>query len=355
MKYVFLITSTLFLLINCSCSDSTGPKNGSIDTTSHNFTWTIDTVGIEGSWLSDIAVIDEDEIWAVGRLESDTVLNDDRNTGNLAQWDGNKWVLTALPYTLSNGGITYSDGLNLFRFKTGEIILSNGGNMQIWNGSSYNAIVEHIPLLIGPVYKIWGDTISNYYLVGYQGMILHYNNGLWSNPPSGTDIDLRDMDGYDDHKFIVGFNPSIESVVMELRDNGWETIFSSSTYFGDLENGDYGRTTAVRVFEDKAYIVSKTGIIIYNYKTKKSTLVPADEALMTGHDFYHISGKENDLLLVGKAGHIIHYNGNTWHMYENYVGIPGLQVRAGYIKANTIATCGDDYINVATIIRGTRN
>ncbi|MDA3871728.1 MAG: hypothetical protein PF551_05180 [Candidatus Marinimicrobia bacterium] len=37
-----------------------------MDTTSHNFTWTIDTLGIYGSSLRDVAIIDENNIWVVG-------------------------------------------------------------------------------------------------------------------------------------------------------------------------------------------------------------------------------------------------------------------------------------------------
>ncbi|MDA3870889.1 MAG: hypothetical protein PF551_00880 [Candidatus Marinimicrobia bacterium] len=38
-----------------------------MDTTSHDFTWTIDTLGIYGSSLRDVAIIDENNIWVVGR------------------------------------------------------------------------------------------------------------------------------------------------------------------------------------------------------------------------------------------------------------------------------------------------
>jgi len=54
-----------------------------MDTTSHNFIWEIDTLGIGGSYLNDVAIIDENNIWVVGNIETDTA------TYNAAHWDGN--------------------------------------------------------------------------------------------------------------------------------------------------------------------------------------------------------------------------------------------------------------------------
>ena len=55
-----------------------------MDTTSHNFIWEIDTLGIGGSYLNDVAIIDENNIWVVGNIETDTA------TYNAAHWDGNE-------------------------------------------------------------------------------------------------------------------------------------------------------------------------------------------------------------------------------------------------------------------------
>ena len=39
-----------------------------MDTTSYNFIWKIDTLGNYGSYLKDVAVIDENNIWVVGNI-----------------------------------------------------------------------------------------------------------------------------------------------------------------------------------------------------------------------------------------------------------------------------------------------
>jgi hypothetical protein len=50
------------------------PPNGA-DTTSHNFTWRLDTLGTNWSILLDVAIVNENDIWAVGEIhtaETDT-------------------------------------------------------------------------------------------------------------------------------------------------------------------------------------------------------------------------------------------------------------------------------------------
>jgi hypothetical protein len=56
-----------------------------MDTTSHNFTWVIDTLGNYGSYLNDVAIIDENNIWVVGNIETDS------GEFNAAKWDGFRW------------------------------------------------------------------------------------------------------------------------------------------------------------------------------------------------------------------------------------------------------------------------
>ena len=73
---------------NCVCAEgyywNEDQTKCLMDTTSHNFIWEIDTLGIGGSYLNDVAIIDENNIWVVGNIETDTA------TYNAAHWDGNE-------------------------------------------------------------------------------------------------------------------------------------------------------------------------------------------------------------------------------------------------------------------------
>jgi len=51
------------------------PAECCLDTTSHYVEWMIDTLGVQGgdNWLMDAAIIDENNIWVVGELHTDSL------------------------------------------------------------------------------------------------------------------------------------------------------------------------------------------------------------------------------------------------------------------------------------------
>ena len=66
-----------------------------LDTTNNNFTWQTYTFGdptISSCTLNDVAIIDENNIWAVGEFyERDSTGQADTDPYSIAQWDGTKW------------------------------------------------------------------------------------------------------------------------------------------------------------------------------------------------------------------------------------------------------------------------
>ena len=79
---------------NCECEEgyhwNEDQTKCLMDTTSHNFTWVIDTLGDYGSYLNDVAIIDENNIWVVGNIETDS------GEYNAAHWDGIDWDFLGL-------------------------------------------------------------------------------------------------------------------------------------------------------------------------------------------------------------------------------------------------------------------
>lgn len=66
-----------------------------MDTTSHNFTWqtfTFGEAGAGGSTLYDVAIINENDIWAVGEIYmNDSLGNPDPMPYNAVHWNGGEW------------------------------------------------------------------------------------------------------------------------------------------------------------------------------------------------------------------------------------------------------------------------
>ncbi len=103
----------LFNTGTAQCSTSIEAR--SLDTTQHpSGSITLDTLGGLPSILSDIAVIDDDNIWATGRFSPDRTnpRNGLDSIRNMAHWDGAKWTYFNLPLGIPQSGI--------FIEKTGE-------------------------------------------------------------------------------------------------------------------------------------------------------------------------------------------------------------------------------------------
>ncbi len=76
-----------------------------LEPTSHNFTWQTWEFGQHSSSvLYDVAIIDENNIWAVGEIYmNDSLGNPDPNAYNAVHWDGNNWELKRLRFIYYGG------------------------------------------------------------------------------------------------------------------------------------------------------------------------------------------------------------------------------------------------------------
>jgi len=91
---LLLLLIVLITTLNFSCKKTpTEPPHNMQDTTSHNFKWQKFTFGQHSSSaLYDVAIIDENNIWAVGEIyTNDTLGNPDPYAYNALHWDGIKW------------------------------------------------------------------------------------------------------------------------------------------------------------------------------------------------------------------------------------------------------------------------
>lgn len=163
-----------------------------LDTTSHNFTfqsWTFGTIG--SSTLYDVAIIAENNIWAVGEIMiADTSING--YTMYAAHWNGSQWELLRIPY-IFQGDSFYNPIYAIFAFNTYDIWFGIG-NLIHWNSAKY------IPIDISTVFpslvnKIWGSSRGDMYVVGNNGNIAHYNGQSWKRIESGTISVIGDISG----------------------------------------------------------------------------------------------------------------------------------------------------------------
>ena len=204
LTFFFFICFVLSAL-TCKKAPPVAPQAGGsgLDTTSHNFSLTTYTFfGNTGSsYFRDAAIINDSDIWAVGIMYStpDTMVN-------AAHWNGTKWDLKRIMFPLcSMNGDQQGSGPfaveGIFAFSSNDIWISCDVSLVHWNGQDFEQVC--MPLGYGQrnLGKMWG-TNGELYLVGTNGFIAKYSNGVWTKMESGTTIDLRDVWGSADGKTV---------------------------------------------------------------------------------------------------------------------------------------------------------
>lgn len=191
MKRTTLLLLTLAIGFNCKKEPPVVPPNGGPDTTSHNWTFTTDTLGEFGSYLRDVALLEDGTAWAVGRLSlRDSNGQIDPTAYNLMRWNGTSWsaVRMMFPVCDSNGneiGTAPFQCNALFVFGANDVWLTSGGNFVLWNGSVFQRYCLPPDLIQGEIMKMWGTSTTRFFAVGRNGTVIMRNGTTWEHPLPG--------------------------------------------------------------------------------------------------------------------------------------------------------------------------
>lgn len=149
-----------------------------MDTTNHDLVWeTIAFGGGGSSILRDVAVIDENNIWAVGEIHTEDTDQFDSNgvwvqPYNAVHWDGQKWELKKiLFYTFCNQ--THKapyQATSIFKFSDNTIAIASNASQITYISNGEQDRIDCIPSSIN---KIWGTSSNDIYVVGNNGNIAH--------------------------------------------------------------------------------------------------------------------------------------------------------------------------------------
>ncbi len=283
-----------------------------MDTTSHNFVWTIDTLGNYGSYINDVAIVDENNIWVVGNIETDS------GRYNTAHWDGYSWksILINAPGVIGEGIYYFSE--DDIWVTTGIIYHWNGVEWERYHLWDMGVLGEND----GGVKKIWGASSSDIYFVGDNGSIVHHDGAGFERIEIGGTVRLIDVEGSSngEYVFIAGmdfFAPAY-SAAYQIHEGNIETLFYSE--IGPPTNEtDWGAISSVSVHEDAVYFVTYQGLWKLNYLTSQSTV----DSVFSNYGYRHMVVQgPNDIFMVGGGGIYAHYNGASWDLnddlYNNY-------------------------------------
>jgi hypothetical protein len=326
-----------------------------MDTTSHNFTWQIDTLGVTSSVLYDVAIINDTLAYAVGEMYlRDSTGQIDPQAWNAAKWNGQRWELLRIQfYTFCGQSGTGSyPAKAVFAFSPQEVWIAMGGSQVVrWNGQSQSAPMC-TPVSIN---KLWGESPSSVYAVGNGGGLAHYNGSTWQRLESGTDVYLTDVWGTPDgvEVWTCGWDNSGGGVVLRLAGNIVQKIWDKQAPVPHLVYR--GKLNSLWSDGRSEFVLTGTGDV-FRHSLLDPRIVRRDQ-ISLGHFAYALRGTaRNDLLLAGDFSMIWHWNGSTWHKYQELTNTDDrlFALSLSHTQAIAVGTRFMGISHTGLVIRGRR-
>lgn len=302
-------------------------RTRTLDTTSHNFTWEIDTLGISGSILYDVFIINDTLVYAAGEMYlRDSIGEVDPNAYNLAGWNGNTFELLRVQFlTFCNqAGTGPYPTRSVFAFDEHDVRVTSGSQLVSWTGDSQTP-PACIPVSVS---RLWGETSGSVYAVGVGGKIAYFNGLNWGNVSSGTTADMRDVSGY---------SPSGRKIILSLAFSPGETrILSLSPQSArDTLGWPIGqRLRGIWTSNGLTVYVSGPGIWRNTGSSWRQMSGAPQNQFLTG-----IRGtSENNFFAIAWQGVLSHFNGVSWHQYAEIP--PNYNFEAIAVSNNLVVAVG---------------
>jgi len=347
LKSIFFAGACLWLFVQgSSCKSPIVPPeiDPGPDTTSHEFVWQIDTIGAQGV-LYDAAIIDENNIWAVGEIYlRDSSGQIDPKLYNVAQWDGVNWTPRRVTVNFRANLITPAVQ-GIFAFSQSDIWLAASGSVIHGNGSSWT--LHDVRLVTGfdslSFTKTWGTSSENMYFVGRSGSIAYYNGVNWQKIESGTTLDIWDIWGGNtgsNTEIVAIGNNGPEKDILRISNNGVDTVSDA---------GIPESVVGVWFSPGRKYVIVGSGI--FRKRSLSEPVWTGAPLELTEYFSNAVCGTDtNNVVVAGAYGDLLHYNGSTWKRYPELlmtngsyyaVSCSGKSVAAvGHVGSRAIALTG---------------
>lgn len=310
-----------------------------MDTTSHNITWQTFTFGGgSSSTLYDVAIINGNNIWAVGEIYmNDSLGNPDPHAYNTVHWDGNKWTLYRIKfYTIcGQSSLTPYPAKAIYAFSENDIWISMDGDQVARINGTTQISTQCLPWSFS-INKMWGTSSSDLYAVGNSGNIAHYNGKTWQKIESGTDLNFYNIWGnynlQNDKAEVISVGSVVGtfsgSVIMKI-DKQNSVPISSQEITGNL--------TSLWFESNRAYYVGASNKIFFKHKLSDPLWSTCSG--ITSYSKTSITGNSiNDLFVAASYGDIVHFNGYSWFSYYNQTKLAQGVYGTIKLKDNTVVS-----------------
>jgi len=301
--------------------DTASVQLTTMDTTSHNFIWQIDTLGESSSVLFDVAIVNDTLAYAVGDINL-------RDTSGSLEPPYGLVVVSPFDRRLVHLYANNPLGTSILRpkgihaFSPTDVWLANGAVFH-WDGDTVtpywiNAFPGNPNPILDPgqgAEKVCGTSSSDLFVVGVQGAIASFDGQQWRRMDAGTSVDLLTC-WTTGQSFVwaCGYRSSYsESILLRYNGSAWEEYGHSPPWgvYADL----FGSVWCYK--NDSAYVVGNLGV--FRHAQSSATgfrRIP----LELGYFPYKIRGAaRNDIVIVGDQGMIWHFNGLTWKRFDRLI------------------------------------
>jgi hypothetical protein len=316
------MTITLVALLSVghllSCEETTGPAISGPDTTSHAFTWTLETIGASGR-LNDVCIINDTLAYAVGELyERDSLGAWEEDAYNVVRWNGRVWTKLRIGIQGTCCRVTYPPVLAMWAVNEQEIFLTEGAGIATFDGNSATLDCRMNSLAAGELWSIFASSSRDIYATGRNGTIVHFNGYAWEKIESGTSLYVKSIFGARD--------PSTQQLTMLAVASGNSPAEGKKLLQIDGNTArvlpDSGLTwylTSLWFAPATKYYVAGSGIY-YKGDLAEGIWNTDPPGVVTSWATSDIKGNgPNDVLAAGSALELVHFNGATWRNYRDQI------------------------------------
>ena len=311
-----------------------------MDTTSHNFTWQSWEFGeCNNSVLYDVAIINENNIWAVGEIYMrDSLGRCDPTFYNVVHWNGTNWKPKKIFY---KGGIWAIR--TIFAFNENDIWFS--GYMRYLNGQFVELTIPDI-LMGWQISKLWGSSSSDLYAVGNNGNIAHWDGVRWRKIESGTTVDLLDVWGSPDGSIVWACGENSKTVLIKIQNKLAQVVFEAAFPMPRVKNRFYDGLLSLWT-NNTNFIYVLTPFNLYrcsnDTRGEGKELYPREDYFRGG--YLRVRGTNtNDIFTCGNKTAVWHYNGFSWNEYAELRNDNQFLSGLDY-KQNIVTAVGEKYLN----------
>ncbi|NUQ81651.1 MAG: hypothetical protein HUU10_08590 [Bacteroidetes bacterium] len=282
------------------------------DTTSHAFTFSLTELGPSASFVNDVWIVNENNIWVAGEFHDfskpDTLYN-------VLHWDGTTWNKHRLIFHLEYANPDYD--LNIFGEAAGVYVTNSG---RVWvvgenSGISYTddwgkkwSVIYGLRNMAMTANKIWGYGGPEFHVAGYAGGVLYFNGTRFFRLRKTTDLDMVDLWGNSEGVFVIAgnFDFNIQPPIVKVQETSLELFPNKIEGLANYQRG-------IWVTEKHKYLAN--GSLFRYDKHRKMWFSVHTGSAGVDAGAITVRGNSDFDYWIGNGFNLAHFNGGTFKVY----------------------------------------